>query len=264
MPNYTPNINLKKPLGIEFYDVGDQNGNMDIIDTQVGLLKAKDTSIDGQITTLQNDKGIWIGGLERGITDLNDAPDGVVPFTETSLNRPPGTLFGSVHTSTGRNPNFRIQEAFDDATEYGGKYVRKKVLGTWYSWQGPINFNDVVVGKEEIVDAINDKGVTASTTDSYPTLANKIRSITTGNSAMGIITKNIPDGIQINGLSFTPTTVIVRNHQSVGGSGGFLMNGEVSVTNPDRTLTINVYSGGFSASGTVLSTNDNIEYQAFG
>ena len=32
MANYTPNYNLKKPLDSEFYNVADQNGNMDIID----------------------------------------------------------------------------------------------------------------------------------------------------------------------------------------------------------------------------------------
>lgn len=35
MPNYTPNYNLKKPLGNENYNVADQNGNMDIIDAQM-------------------------------------------------------------------------------------------------------------------------------------------------------------------------------------------------------------------------------------
>ena len=33
MANYTKNYNLKKPLPNEFYDVEDQNGNMDILDT---------------------------------------------------------------------------------------------------------------------------------------------------------------------------------------------------------------------------------------
>ena len=35
MPNYTPNLNLKKPLHNENYNVEDQNGNMDLLDAAV-------------------------------------------------------------------------------------------------------------------------------------------------------------------------------------------------------------------------------------
>ena len=261
MPNYTPNINLRKPLGTEFYSVNDQNGNMDILDTQIQLLRAKDTSIDAQIATLQADKGIWIGGLERGIPDLNDAPDGVVPFTENSLNRPPGALFGSVATKTGRNPNFRIQEGYDDSTEYGGKYIRKKVLGTWYSWEGPINFNDVVVGKQLIVDAINDKGIPSSTTDSYATLASNIRSITTGGFASGTLLKNITDGIEVTGLSFTPRVVYVAdtNNEYMGN----LVNNTILRSDNTRSLTINVVGNSFRAFGSILDFTPNTYWEAY-
>ncbi|MBU7320265.1 hypothetical protein [Paenibacillus oleatilyticus] len=36
MPNFTPNFNLKKPLGSENYNIADANGNMDIIDATLG------------------------------------------------------------------------------------------------------------------------------------------------------------------------------------------------------------------------------------
>ena len=35
MSDVTTNYNLKKPLGSENYNILDQNGNMDILDTQV-------------------------------------------------------------------------------------------------------------------------------------------------------------------------------------------------------------------------------------
>ena len=35
MADYTKNYHLKKPLPEEFYDVVDQNGNMDLIDAQM-------------------------------------------------------------------------------------------------------------------------------------------------------------------------------------------------------------------------------------
>lgn len=50
MPNYTTNYNLKKPLESEFYDVADQNGNMDMIDSALkNLQKGKADLVDGKI-----------------------------------------------------------------------------------------------------------------------------------------------------------------------------------------------------------------------
>ena len=43
MANYTPNYNLKKPIDSEYYDVADQNGNMDKIDTALNTLNSKIT-----------------------------------------------------------------------------------------------------------------------------------------------------------------------------------------------------------------------------
>ena len=36
MASYTPNYNLKKPAGTDVVDIDDLNGNMDIVDTQLG------------------------------------------------------------------------------------------------------------------------------------------------------------------------------------------------------------------------------------
>lgn len=53
MANFTPNYNLKKPLGSEYFDVEDQNGNMDLIDT---ALKETADSIALEETDLTNFK----------------------------------------------------------------------------------------------------------------------------------------------------------------------------------------------------------------
>lgn len=45
MPDYTTNYNLKKPLGTENYNVEDQNGNMDIIDSTVAAHLAETAHI---------------------------------------------------------------------------------------------------------------------------------------------------------------------------------------------------------------------------
>jgi len=44
LETYTPNLNLKKPDQLDFYDVDDFNGNMDIIDEKIGELG--DTDLD--------------------------------------------------------------------------------------------------------------------------------------------------------------------------------------------------------------------------
>ena len=41
MANYTSNLNLKKPLRGEYYDVADSNSNMDKIDTHAGAVNAQ-------------------------------------------------------------------------------------------------------------------------------------------------------------------------------------------------------------------------------
>lgn len=54
MANFTTNYNLKKPLTTENYDIADQNGNMDIIDTQLKSHTDDLTTKGTQITNLQN------------------------------------------------------------------------------------------------------------------------------------------------------------------------------------------------------------------
>jgi len=58
MPTFTPNINLKKPLQSENYNIDDFNGNADILDTKIKELDSKIGTgglfvldIDGNITT---------------------------------------------------------------------------------------------------------------------------------------------------------------------------------------------------------------------
>lgn len=38
---YTANLNLKKPIATDYYDIEHQNGNMDILDTEIQTLKVK-------------------------------------------------------------------------------------------------------------------------------------------------------------------------------------------------------------------------------
>lgn len=66
MPNYTPNYNLKKPLGTENYNVEDQNGNMDIIDT---TLKNHETLITNAETNSKNYTNTEVSKINTQLTE---------------------------------------------------------------------------------------------------------------------------------------------------------------------------------------------------
>jgi hypothetical protein len=57
MPNYTENYNLKKPLPNEYYNVQDQNDNMDIIDSELKKLDQKVENIEVPVTSVNGKTG---------------------------------------------------------------------------------------------------------------------------------------------------------------------------------------------------------------
>ncbi|AGC67449.1 phage-like putative tail protein [Thermoclostridium stercorarium subsp. stercorarium DSM 8532] len=57
MPNYTENYNLKKPLPNEYYNVQDQNDNMDIIDSELKKLDRKVENIEVPVTSVNGKTG---------------------------------------------------------------------------------------------------------------------------------------------------------------------------------------------------------------
>lgn len=60
-------LNLKKPEGTDFYDVEDNNSNMDVLDVKAKAIDDKIKSIED----LKNDKPVIITGtLESGKTSL--------------------------------------------------------------------------------------------------------------------------------------------------------------------------------------------------
>ena len=64
MANKTTNYNLTKPLASEFYDVSDQNGNMDIIDTELKKNADEIAGVKaGAMTSAERQK---LAGIEAG------------------------------------------------------------------------------------------------------------------------------------------------------------------------------------------------------
>ena len=56
MPNFTTNFNLKKPLGGEVYNIEDDNGNMDLLDTALTNTYTK-AQIDNLVSAVYKFKG---------------------------------------------------------------------------------------------------------------------------------------------------------------------------------------------------------------
>lgn len=88
MASYTPNYNLKKPAGGEYYDVADQNGNMDLIDT---ALKSHDTTLSGKAGKSEAVKNITRSGLTFTATKADNST-----FTFTQQD----TTYSDATTST--------------------------------------------------------------------------------------------------------------------------------------------------------------------
>jgi len=57
LPNYTANYNLKKPLPNEYYNVEDQNNNMDIIDQKLKEIEDKVENIEVPVTSVNGKTG---------------------------------------------------------------------------------------------------------------------------------------------------------------------------------------------------------------
>ena len=78
MANYTPNYNLKKPIDSEYYDVADQNGNMDKIDTALSTLNSNianlittDSFTTDSATIAAGDRGVFTKSVTKtGYTAL--------------------------------------------------------------------------------------------------------------------------------------------------------------------------------------------------
>lgn len=77
MASYTPNYNLKKPEGTENYNVGDFNGNMDIIDTQVKSVSDKTSRVGASseivctsISDVKSKLTTYASGLSTGESKL--------------------------------------------------------------------------------------------------------------------------------------------------------------------------------------------------
>lgn len=87
MPNYTSNYNLKKPVGNENFDVADQNGNMDLIDT---ALQENADSISNVAGDLVSHKAESATESQKGHVGLATAAETTTGTDTTRAAHPAG------------------------------------------------------------------------------------------------------------------------------------------------------------------------------
>jgi hypothetical protein len=91
MSNYTTNYNLKKPLGTDNYNIEDQNGNMDIIDS---TLKTQSTQIKESSNILTPTTGSTANAILLNISPFSDYKK--YSFKATSASTGNVTINGKV------------------------------------------------------------------------------------------------------------------------------------------------------------------------
>lgn len=162
----------------------------------------------------------------------SDAGNAILLETGTNLNADLSTgfymgsnLVNSPSSTTGvgwwyievirHNDLFTIQNAYPLDNQENGYRQRKKVGNVWKPWSDDV-FQSGVNAKQGIVDAINAKGGSASTNDTWEVLAVKINAISTTmkfRAVTGInqsIGANQVNYYTVSGLGFTPKVIEVR------------------------------------------------------
>lgn len=112
MANFTPKYNLKKPLGSENYNVADQNGNMDIIDTALdgidnGLAIVSTGNTHGAITSGQYVYVRRHNTLAEGLYKANSNIAANATLTSSNLSSVSGGLGADV-ASLNTNLPFKV------------------------------------------------------------------------------------------------------------------------------------------------------------
>ena len=126
MANFTPNYNLKKPLGSENYNVADQNGNMDIIDTALngienGLAIIATGNTHAAITAGYHVYVRRHSTLSEGLYKANSNIAANATLTTSNLTAAPGGLGADVASLNSNITTVTYNEYIINETNYSGK-----------------------------------------------------------------------------------------------------------------------------------------------
>lgn len=177
MATYTKYKNLEKPLSTEKYNIAVANKNNDVIDSELHKLELKNQSQDELLATKED--------LSVAVTQSNQ-------YTDTKLARlidgAPETLDTLKEVADAIEQNKTIVEALEAAI--GNKVSQTDILKSIESVnentiEGKVAdalvvkevFQSVSNGKQLVASAITDKGVNTEATDTFLTMAENIKSI---------------------------------------------------------------------------------------
>lgn len=128
MPDLTPNLGIKKPLGNENVSRASFNENWDIIDASAAPANkaqmVKLTGDDGYVTV-------------PSATDLNNLTTSGFYYGNNLANAPEGSVYHRIVVMMASSTS-GIQEA---TTNGGNRYIRNITSGTWSRWVLQLNDN---------------------------------------------------------------------------------------------------------------------------
>lgn len=146
-------------------------------------------------------------------TDLNNLTANGFYNGDTLSNSPDGTAswFYIEVQCHSNGSGYVLQKAHRLNGGVNSFFMRTKENNVWGAWSADL-FQSVANGKSSIASAISGKGVAASGSDDFGTLAAKIGQINTGRKfASGAVTMGWTGAIwtaSVGGLAFTPRTII--------------------------------------------------------
>ncbi|WP_339849861.1 phage tail protein [Paenibacillus sp. FSL W7-1088] len=193
-------------------------------------------------------------------------------LTAPRIDMPNGT---SIRTDSTRTSISAAANRFDVISTDGQKCLFSSRSGDFYMYDETGNLittakelkQSGVDAKQRVVDAINAKGGSASTNDTWATLQNRIRSIYQGKKfASGVVnvsgTRNFfltdRDGanyfrsfIQASGVGFIPSTIIAYPTQ-------YLLDSHYNIVLYNNSINVNGYQASFA--GEVYRVDGNQAY----
>lgn len=192
----TTNYGLIKPGQDDFYNVDDFNQNMDTIDHQLKVNESQIKNLSEQVKNLDVSWDSGISGKPEAfppsshshaiaeVSGLQNALDEKAPV-HTHPYAP------SSHTADKNNPHrvTKSQVGLGSVNNWGASSAVNDPSTTTYATTSGVKqaydraneaFQSASNGKTKIASAITGKGVTASASDTFATLASKIGSIVTG------------------------------------------------------------------------------------
>ncbi|WMJ81003.1 hypothetical protein RBU49_01750 [Clostridium sp. MB40-C1] len=114
-------------------------------------------------------------------------------------------------------------------------------------------FQSASDGKNQIASAISSKGGSASSSDSFYTLASAIKNIKSGSEETSGKTERTGNAFIISNIGFRPSTIIFRFHSYPSNTNGVIVNGiyssvisQLIISVSDKTDRVNLITSFFS------------------